>query len=266
MNHHILIIHGIGKATTGYSRELSEGIARQSRVIFRDNANPPPTLIFHEVLWDDVLAREQALLADILRKGFGLAVRGAPSSVWQKIFGVLKRMINTLRTDIAAEYIEDILSYREQSTYQLIHVRVADALKEVAKDPGPASVSIVAHSLGTVIASDFIFDRQKNRERLAGPVVFKNFFTLGSPIALFALRYGGADLFTSPARLEDSSGVWLNIFDKDDPVGYPLKTLNGAYTEAVSQDVWVNTGSFGISHVKYFKHEGVCRLIAERLS
>lgn len=66
-------------------------------------------------------------------------------------------------------------------------------------------------------------------------------------------------------RLEDASGVWFNVFDKDDPIGYPLKCLNEAYRSVVTGDVFVGTGLFGLSHTGYFKSRDVHRLIAERL-
>lgn len=265
MNHHVIVIHGIGKAQPGYSREFCQGIEREYKTFGRPQHASPDTLIFHEVLWDDILAREQAMLADVLRKGFGLAARGSPVGLFEKIFGWAKRLINVLRTDIAAEYIGDILSYRETQTYAMIHERLKETLQVIAQETQPACMSIAAHSLGTVIASDHIFDLQKKSLKLAGNVPLRNFFTLGSPIALFALRYGGAELFASPAKIEDPAGVWLNIFDKDDPVGYPLKTLNESYGTAVAQDVLVNTGLFGLSHTQYFRSKDVHRLIAEKL-
>lgn len=264
MNHHIVIIHGIGKAKAGYSLGLAESIEREYKNLSSGKENAC-TLIFHEVLWDDVVSFEQARLAQVLRKGFGLAVRETAQNLFMKVITLPKAIINALRTDIAAEYIEDVLSYREKTAYALIHGRLADVLAAIARENLPAQLSIVAHSLGTVIASDHIYDCQKSGGTLAGQVAFKNFFTLGSPIALFALQYGGVEIFKSPARLEDSSGVWLNIFDKDDPVGYPLKTLNDTYNTAVTGDVLVSTGIFGVSHMRYFESKAVQRLIAGRL-
>jgi hypothetical protein len=263
LNHHIVIIHGIGRAQPGYSLPFSDGIKAALKAGKEDKT--VQSLIFHEVLWDDVLSFEQARFADVLSRGFGL--KSVKTQNWfHKLITFPKRLINALRTDIAAEYVEDILSYNDRSNaYPLIHQRLSSTLQKIAEDTGPAQLSIVAHSLGTVIASDHIFDCQDKGLRLAGNVIFRNFFTLGSPIALFALKYGGAELFTSPAKLEDPNGVWLNIFDKDDPIGYPLKNLNDAYNSAVTEEVWVDTGWFGISHVRYFESESVHNLIAGRL-
>jgi hypothetical protein len=264
LNHHIIIIHGIGKARPGYSRPLTDGITAALKSGQHENAST--SFIFHEVLWDDVVAFEQARLVDALNRGFGLTTINNTRNWFQRLIHFPKYLINTLRTDIAAQYIEDILSYNARSNaYPLIHERVSAALRKVAEDTAPADLSIIAHSLGTVIASDHIYDCQSQGRRLAGQVNFKNFFTLGSPIALFALKYGGAEIFTSPARLEDPSGVWLNIFDKDDPIGYPLKNLNDSYNQAVTEEVWVNTGWFGIAHTKYFQNPSVHQLIAGRL-
>ncbi len=263
-NHHIVIIHGIGKAQAGYSRPLIDGIAAALKA--GNEGTTAESLVFHEVLWDDVVSFEQARLADALSRGFGLTTASKAESWFRRLLLFPKRVINALRTGIAAEYIQDILSYNVRSNaYPLIHERLRAAFDKVAQDQGPARLSVIAHSLGTVIASDHIYDRQVKGEKLAGGVVFQNFFTLGSPIALFALKYGGAELFQSPARTEDPDGVWLNIYDKDDPVGYPLKTLNDAYNRAVTEEVWVETGLFGLAHTKYFISTSVHALIAGRL-
>lgn len=36
---------------------------------------------------------------------------------------------------------------------------------------------------------------------------------------------------------------WLNYFDPDDVLGYPLKPLSLEYRKAVSQDIEINVGS-----------------------
>ncbi len=124
---------------------------------------------------------------------------------------------------------------------------------------------MIAHSLGTVISSDFVYDQLKGTGVLHQRFLFSNFFTLGSPIALFALQYG-IELFKSPIRLECKDGKWINIFDLDDPVAYPLKNLNQAYDAAVNVDYEVNTGGFGISHTRYFQNQIVQELIAQKLA
>lgn len=262
MKHHVVVIHGIGKAVEGYSKPLTDGIQRALK-----QAECAQEFVFHEFLWDDLVAIDQARLADALRKGFGLPPAGKPAGCLAKIFGAPKRWINSLRTDFVAQFIEDVLSYRDRTeiVYQMIHERLRSVFTDIARSEGEGVLSIIAHSLGTVIASDYIYDCQKKKETVSGTVPLRNFFTLGSPIALFSLQYGGVQLFRTPARVEDPSGCWLNILDKDDPIAYPLKTLNDAYNDAVSEDVAVGVGIFGLAHTKYFDNKKIHRLIAAKL-
>lgn len=85
-----------------------------------------------------------------------------------------------------------------------------------------------------------------------------------SLMALFALQYG-IDLFKSPMHVEDTEGQWINIFDLDDPIAYPLKNLNDAYAKAVPVDRPVNTGGFGVSHTRYFGDSEAQETIAGKL-
>jgi hypothetical protein len=93
-----------------------------------------------------------------------------------------------------------------------------------------------------------------------------NFFTLGSPLALFSLQHGGPEAFSKPVRVEHPDGRWVNIRDKDDPVGMPLKTLNAEYQAAVHHDVEVDTGDYLLAHMGYFSHELVLRAIGRKLA
>ena len=85
-----------------------------------------------------------------------------------------------------------------------------------------------------MIASDGVYDMVKNKE-FPGNLIFKNFITLGSPIALYSLRYG-IDNFTKPVRPEN----WVNIYYPQDIIGFPLKNLNPAYREVITEDICLN--------------------------
>jgi hypothetical protein len=154
----------------------------------------------------------------------------------------------------------DIIGYLNPEIKARIQLRIKDELKIINGDQ--ESVTFISHSLGTVIASDFIWDRQDKKD--FGNFQLGNFFTMGSPIALFALRWG-AELFNKPIRI-DAPGAWINILDKDDPIAYPLKGLNKEYNAAVREDKEVDTGLVGISHVKYWKNKEVHQTIARKLA
>ena len=50
---------------------------------------------------------------------------------------------------------------------------------------------------------------------------------------------------------------WLNYFDPDDVLGYPLKSINPAYDNTVSEDISINVGGLfsswnPLSHNEYW--------------
>ncbi len=78
------------------------------------------------------------------------------------------------------------------------------------------------------------------------------FYTLGSPIALWSLRYRN---FGKPIQVPSLKfgnhyrnlvGEWVNFYDKADIIGYPLKELNADYNAAVTSDRAVRVG--GAAH------------------
>lgn len=261
----IVIIHGIGRPVTGYSLPFQKGIARAYTALKRKagaaGSNFAGDLNFTEIVWDDILAEHQRALAERLKSGFQEL---GPKNIWEsitgKIFLPVKKGINWLRTSFAAEFVNDVIGYRNATAYQRIQERISVSLNQLPAGP----VTVIAHSLGSVIMSDYIYDRQKTSGRFHSGLKLHHFITMGSPLALFALRYG-SDLFASPISMETKDGQWINIFDRDDPISYPLKPLNAAYDQAVTRDVEVNTGIFGAAHVKYWTNRSTCTTIAGQL-
>lgn len=266
-----IIVHGIGKAQAGYSDPLVKGLQKRFnshiQKTLKTNEQYTDGLILKEVVWDDILAGSQEQLAEILKKGFRAQKRGGIRAFFKKIFFLPVKWILRFRTDFAAEFIGDIIGYGnpKSGAYRKIHRRFLDEINSLPAPDEKQNLSIIAHSLGTVISSDFIYDQKNKNGTLHKNFVFHNFFTLGSPVALFALQYG-IDLFKDPIHVEDPNGCWINIFDLDDPVAYPLKNLNEAYDKAVAEDRQVNTGGFGVSHTRYFNDSEVQEIIAEKLA
>jgi hypothetical protein len=271
-NIHVMIVHGIGTPLPGYSEPLVKGItARFNRYLQqaqKSSEDFSKNLVVREVIWDGVLAANQEKLALRLRKGFTDHKAKGFRSVLSGVFSFVTKPLLKLRTDFAAESISDILGYKNPDAYPQIHKCLADAVEtfvDLTMNPDDKQhLSIICHSLGTVISSDFIYDRQKKFGRVHENFHFNNFFTCGSPIALFALEYG-IEVFRSPVLVEAPGGQWINILDLDDPVAYPLKNLNDAYDQAVNMDYEVNTGGFGASHTRYFENVLVQDKIAEKL-
>ncbi len=296
---HILIVHGIGNCTAGYSSALQRGLknkfASELDRILGSHPAGGDQLVFEEVVWEEVLAANEGRLKEILEKEFNQRRRRDIYRLFKDagliivLLAVLKffflnllvvvlvaigvvsfvchlsGVLYKLRTAFAAESVCDIVAYRNKANYRQIHHCVEQGVRRLGAGAASAAITFISHSLGTVIASDFVYDAQESLNNRSKDFRCANFFTLGSPLALFSLQCG-PDGFSKPIAIEDENGRWVNILDPDDPIGYNLKGLNDAYDKVVSADCEVNTGGFGISHLKYWENRTVQRVIARKLA
>jgi hypothetical protein len=151
---------------------------------------------------------------------------------------------------------------------------------------------VIAHSLGTVIASNYIYDLQSypKKRLISAPVrramgrtpldkgeTLAGLYLMGSPLALWSLRY---DDFGVPVRVPSPKlrshyprvkGEWIHFYDSSDIIGYPLKPINDAYNAQVTADRAVNVGSIltswnPASHTEYWTDNDVTKPLAEGLA
>ena len=72
-------------------------------------------------------------------------------------------------------------------------------------------------------------------------------------------------------KVKDSKVIWVNLFDEDDIVGYPIRPVNSHCKKVVTADLNVSVGSFlaggtPASHTGYWEDEEVGKIIAEKLA
>jgi len=276
----VLIIHGIGirPRTPAYARMLEDGIrhafdraVRRLRLpdIPRGAARGSTALRFEAVCWDPVTQRPQDALLSVL---FG-----------QPRF--LRRMSLTgrLRETIVG-LVGDVIAYEagpHNPVYRAIHAEVARGLDTLAaaSEGGDAPLTIIGHSLGSVIASDYVWDQTRGTTHhlAAHGLALVNMVLLGSPMALYALRgnAGGGpesirDSLDSPVQIEPDSGWWLNLYDRQDALACPLEPID-AYRRAGVIDCPVRAGSWLTgwnlgSHTGYWRCAEVASIIGQKLA
>lgn len=157
------------------------------------------------------------------------------------------------------------------------------------------SFTIVSHSAGTVIMHDLLFiifggssnsyltdpnDKNllKGLQNYAnnGRVHIKCFVTMGSPItplivrsktlldALFAGQRLDPDRIGIRPSTKGDSSHWLNFWDKDDIISYPLAFLYNNPNNLI-EDYYINIGGFFPSvHNAYWSSEKVAKIIAKK--
>ncbi|MFN0006615.1 MAG: chemotaxis protein [Planctomycetota bacterium] len=279
----IAIVHGIGKQEphfwTGMAKHITASFAHSAKI---SKKAAEAALVMQPVYWAPVLQAREELLWTKLRSGAELD------------FISLRRFM--------VEFAADAMAYQplpgEQTVYANIHGVFADALANLVKRSGPnLPLVVIAHSLGTVITSNYFYDLLKSfpvagprRTDLIPPKVMAKIgdtpfehgqtlswlFTMGSPIALWSLRYenptfGVPITVPAPAFRVAHPGLrcgWVNILDEDDVIGYPLKPI---YGDAILQDKQVNSGGLlsswnPLSHDGYWDDEDVTEKIGKELA
>ena len=268
----LLVIHGIGEERRGYAAQLIDGVARAMRAALeRVNSQPLPPdlqlLAAEETLWDRYVSAQQDALraflsAQLPSVAFTFRVR-------QFLNTWLGALLLKARARVVP-FIEDIIAYQRADANALIYGELDGALHRLAgKMAMPANappLTVVAHSLGTIIASDFLWDRWvKTREGLGG-FRLENLFTMGSPMAFYALKYaGGVGAFDKPITLEPP-GCWVNLYHPTDPIATRLRPLNSAYRHAVLQDAEIRNHHLIAAHTSYWTDPRVHQIIGHKLA
>jgi hypothetical protein len=223
MGHYIVFVHGMGEQQPGCSREFGDRL----RSAFEDEVQrtgkakaKSQSFVWEEAYWADITQPDQQKMMDLLKVGDKLR----------------RFMIG---------YFGDVVAYSKlpypRDKYGEIQKRFAAAIENLGQQAEQASdedasLEVIAHSLGSVIASDGIYDLIKS-DTMPRNLKLGSFFSMGSPIALFGLRYGLSN-FMKQIRPD----TWINFHYTKDLVGFPLRPLNAAYESAVNEDVSLSPG------------------------
>lgn len=260
----VAIVHGIGNQKEDFAHHFIKCIKRKLKKI-----NPEIQVCFQLVYWADLLAEKEN---ELFRR---LAQKGEMSYRRLRYF-----MVQFAGDAIAYQPIEKDFKNPE-SVYIKIHSRMADNLNVLSEKAGEdASLSIIACSLGTIITSNYIYDTQKSKNEiyinynspLSRCKTLTNVFFMGSPIALWSLRYENYGMpIEFPYGKYSNIGQWINYYDKHDVIGYPLKNINKDYCTRVTEDRQVNVGGIftswnPASHLGYWNNCYIINQIAHKLA
>jgi pimeloyl-ACP methyl ester carboxylesterase len=274
----VLLVHGIGDQRPEWAARIVDRLqsALHRAVQALDPSAPADAAVARlgAVHWAEVLQERQRLLRAQL--DLSPLPQWARPPLWRLDLHTRRwylRQFKSRERRFVAEFVGDVIGYPGPEAYPQVHATMATALEALAQSlpPSPEKIplTLIGHSLGAVIASDHVYDARKRRSAGAGfhdRFQLENFFTLGSPQALFSLKYGGAEAFKTPIRMETPQGRWMNVFDPIDPIAMPLRGLNEAYAQAVAHDVQLNTGRWLDAHTRYFDEGRVLTLIARKLA
>jgi len=277
MNIAVGFVHGAGKQKNDFYEEMSLSLEERLAAIC-----PGVKIIPEGIYWADITDHIENKLKEKL----------VPYHLrWDKLIDIRGFVISILGDAIAYQPIHDEDDAKEkQYVYADIHERFCEKLELLSQKAGPnAPLCLIAHSLGSIITSNYLYDLQNGilpqriRDRIKNshsPLVkgdtLTHLYTMGSPLAIWTMRYddfGKPISFPSPKirELRLPYGEWVNFYDKDDIMAYPIKHLSELYNAVVTADIEVKNPGFLANtplgaHGGYYQSEEVIGRIAHSLT
>lgn len=242
----VIFVHGVNTADRDYSISMQQGLEAALPKKLRG------LIDYESVHWNSQLRARQVSFLDKLEKTN--VIRG---------YNLRRTIVHALGDATAYSKTS---SYLESSYYQ-IQSNLRDAIERLDKNAGQNQPLVfIGHSLGCHIIHTFIWDthsvRTAVRDSLDGQV--RNFHdylvsgsafrrlgtlagivTLGCNEMLFKFSLGDERAFpvTRPRRAGESppfpgaslspsvlsNSRWLNFYSRNDPLGYPLRSISETY-------------------------------------
>lgn len=272
----VAILHGMGNQKEDFADDMIRLLKKRfAKHLKNKHPNPAGQLVCEPIYWAKVFDQEE-------------------EDLWQNLKTGGKMHYLRLRRFVI-DYLADAVAYQptleRHHNYDKVHRVVAAELRKLSRETGKtAPLCIIAHSLGSVVANNYFYDLQYEPEKIRETVraemadtpmekgeTLALFYSLGSSLALWGLRfqdYGDAIQIPAPnlaSYYPNLTSGWWNMYDKDDVLGYPLKTLNHRYERAVQEDIEVNVGGWltswnPLSHSHYMTDSNVIKPIADKLA
>lgn len=260
----LCVVHGIGAQKKDWADRFVATVRRQVA-----NRNPEIDVYPLVVWWAPVTQRYEDRLASRYRRGLGWT--------W------LRRLVIAFGGDVIAYQSPSQVSAPPPWTYRTVHWRIDRRLRalratlertETAGPGAPVPLVVVAHSLGSVIFSDFVYDVQADQTAGAFArrygLAIRALYTVGSPLALYAIRYPKLG-FDRPIALD--GGTWVNALYTSDVIAYPLRPASPSYAEAVVED-WTLPARWWpplvyltpFSHLAYWNDGRLIQRVADTLA
>jgi hypothetical protein len=271
----VLIIHGVGWQTKGFAKAMIGKLERR----ISNHAE----IRFKPIFWHEILSHREDKLMKLFPDG-----KTPHRLKW------IKRCIRWGRKKVAYligdvtgyQYMPDMKDEEHEAhvdIHKVVHKRIADLRRDLDNEDKP--VIVIAHSIGSVIMSDYIWDRQhwdkqkKQRDDPYGKTPFERmetlvgFITCGSPIPLYAIACDPTDRIKfPPENLADNlrkDAKWLNFFYLNDVLGWPLQKLGSSYGDTEDfkiEDIKIKGGIPGFCHTKYWKDDNFTEPVAQYIS
>lgn len=281
----LLTVHGMGETPRDYAADLEARLAAHIGPRFAQQVALRP------VFYQDILQPNEREVWDRINAS------GAATPVH---FAYLRKFLLFGFGDAAG------LENRKEevgSVYEMAQMEIAKTLLDAFHANGPDTpVILLAHSLGCQVLSNYIYDAQKAQSGLpVGAGIWRDidhwsitlqgrplsaaekkflrcetalgWVTTGCNIPIFVAAH--KEMTIIPIAAPRESFKWLNMYDPDDALGWPLQPLSEGYRQLV-EDRAINAGRGVIdmivrswnplSHEIYWRDKEVIAAVAAMLT
>ncbi|MGH1537367.1 MAG: hypothetical protein ACRBDX_04900 [Gammaproteobacteria bacterium] len=270
----VLAIHGMGDTPRSYADKLEKKLAKKI-------GNKWSNIYFDSIYYADVFQDNQTNTFN--------RIKAADDIDW---IGLRKFLLFGFSDAAGFER----KASQKDSPYEQVQDRILDAIDKAYDAAGSqAKVVLLAHSLGCHVISNFIWDAQSDNAQQgawrmggfedspAGSELDKfrrlrNLKVLsftGCNIPIFLAGISQTRIKAISSRGKGYLFKWLNFYDPDDPLGWPLKNISTrntkeSYKYEVNDDIAVNAGNLlrnwnPLSHNSYWLDNDVINPIANEI-
>ena len=279
----VLVVHGMGNPEPDYADDLIGRLRRRLREPLAGRVE------FEACHWSPVLQVHQ-------------------DEIWQRLVESRKPMDQKWARRWVVSALGDPVGYLSgymqggRPVYLTVHECIRSSLERLSRrlaQPGETPLAVLAHSLGSVVVSNYLWNEQRasgevvptagsatppaavEKRSALGQTPFERMETLttlityGSTIPIFLPPVTPLECVrfpreTLPPQLRPVAR-WLNVYDPDDLLGYPLADVWDDLKGTVIDDVAINAGPFPLSetplsHGYYDKDADFVRLAAGELA
>ncbi len=238
----IFIVHGMGSQTSDYAEPMMAELQKRLKKL----GCKPDDVAWQAAYWAKDLANREHHL-------------------WEKLYEKNDMDFIKVRQFVVSSF-GDALAYQRttddgtdiySTTHEMIRMELEALRRKLGNKDAP--IVVIAHSLGSVIMSNYIWDQQHPQgnnptvKKIVGKTPLEQMKTLaglitfGSNIALFSLAHTNYAGVAFPPQELDATlkplAKWNNYYDPDDVLGYPVKPLCNAYeTNDGVKDHAINAG------------------------
>lgn len=264
----VAVIHGIGseankRPQVSDERTFSSRLYRKLKgqlggKVLKNN------IAWREIYWSDILQdRQDAYL--------------------EAISGTVRQ--SKLRRLLVQNFADALAFSRRGTAYDDLTDRIVTTMRDLRRDcDDDTPLVILAHSFGGRIMSNYIWDLQEGRFGFDNP--FENlrttarFVTFGCNLPLFTFSFPADEV--EPIAFPGTSlpdnltkePWWINYFDPDDLLAYPIAPIGAKYRELAARgelrDVSINVGNLlkswnTLSHDEYWGASAFVRPVGSML-